>query len=130
MLLLERATDLQRAFHGLFRAFVKNQRHPVAGGDLDQSGRGFGVLKLLGRANGLSQFINRRALIVNRKLGVTNNVDEQDMRDLELDLFLDLNGHARERPTFLHRQLFAFQRTRRDETRQKDQAIGSIAPTF
>jgi len=50
-------------------------------------------LKLLGRANGLIQLINRRALIVNRKLGVANDVDEQDMGDLELDLFLDLGGH-------------------------------------
>ena len=35
--LFESATDLKRAFHRLFRALVKNQRHPVAGGDLDQS---------------------------------------------------------------------------------------------
>jgi len=46
-------------------------------------------------ANGLSQFINRRALIVNRKLRVANDVDEQDMGDLELDLFLNFSGHAR-----------------------------------
>jgi hypothetical protein len=32
-------------------------------------------------------------LVVNRKLRVANDVDEQDMGDLELDLFLDLNGH-------------------------------------
>src|SRR5205807_185078 len=80
--------------HRLFRTLVKDQRHPVASGDLDQSRRGFGVLKLLGRANGLSQFINRRALIVNRTLGVANDVDEQDMRDLELDLFFYFGGHA------------------------------------
>src|ERR1017187_491439 len=90
----ESATDLKRAFHRLFRALVKNQRHPVAGRDLDQSGRGFSVLKLLGRANGLSQFVNRRTLLVNRKLRVANDVDEQDMGDLELDLFLDLSGHG------------------------------------
>src|SRR5713226_9912441 len=92
-MLFESATDFERAFHWLFRALVKNQRHPVTGGDLDQSGRGFGVLKLLRRANGLSQFVNRRALIVNRKLRVANNVDEQDMGDLELDLFLNFGGH-------------------------------------
>src|SRR5206468_7522631 len=83
----ERATDFERAFHWLFRALVKNQRHPVTGRDLDQAGRGFSVLKLLGRANGLSQFINRRALLVNRELGVANDVNEQDMGDLELDFF-------------------------------------------
>jgi hypothetical protein len=32
-------------------------------------------------------------LVVNRKLRVANDVDEQDMGDFELDLFLSLNGH-------------------------------------
>jgi hypothetical protein len=32
-------------------------------------------------------------LIVNRKVRVANDVDEENMRDLELDLFLDLNRH-------------------------------------
>jgi hypothetical protein len=49
----------------------------------------------------LIQFINRRALIVNRKLRVANDVDEQDMGDLELDLFLDLSGHGRGKPRFV-----------------------------
>ncbi len=31
----ESAADFERAFHWLFRALVKNQRHPVAGGDLE-----------------------------------------------------------------------------------------------
>src|SRR5437016_13979783 len=31
----ESATDLERAFHWLFRALVKNQRHPVTGRDPD-----------------------------------------------------------------------------------------------
>src|SRR2546422_9604490 len=35
----ESATDFERTFHWLFRALMKNQRHPIAGGDLDQSGR-------------------------------------------------------------------------------------------
>ena len=30
---------------------------------------------------------------VNRKLRVANHVDEQDMGDFELDLFLNLSGH-------------------------------------
>src|SRR5712692_2603396 len=89
----ESATDLERTFHWLFRALVKNQRHPVTGGDLDQARRGFGVLKLLGPANGLSQFINRRALLINRKLGVANDVDEEDVGDLELNLFFNFARH-------------------------------------
>jgi hypothetical protein len=62
-------------------------------GHPDQSDRGFGVLKLLRHTNGLTRFVNRRALMINRKLGVTDDVDEQDVRDLKLDFFLNLSGH-------------------------------------
>ena len=97
---LERAADLHRALHRRFRTGVKDQRHPVAGWDSNQTVRGFGSLKLLGGANNLVQFLNRRVLVVNRKLRVANDVDEQDMRDLELDLLLDLGGHVPMR--FIH----------------------------
>jgi hypothetical protein len=50
-------------------------------------------LKLFGGANNPVQFLNRRVLVVNRKLRVANDVHEQDMGDFELDLSLDLNGH-------------------------------------
>ena len=89
------ATDLHRAFHRLFRALVKNQRHPIPARDLCQSTISFGVLKPLGPPDSASQFINCPMLIVNRKLRVTNDIDEQNMRDLELNLLLNL----RHRPT-------------------------------
>src|ERR1700730_17494300 len=114
------ATDFERALHWLFRALVKNQRHPVAGWNFNQAAGGFSLLNLLGRTNGLSQFINRRALLVNRKLGIANDIDEQDMRDLELDLFLDLNGHGRGKPPIRSGQLFAFRlRRSRRKARQR-----------
>ena len=90
---LERAADLHRALRRRFRIGVKDQHHPVAGWDPNQTVRGFGSLKLFGGANNPVQFLNRRVLVVNRKLRVANDVDEQDMGDFELDLFLDLNGH-------------------------------------
>jgi hypothetical protein len=40
--------------------------------------------------NYLRQLIDGSVLIVDGKLRVTDNVDKQNMRDLELDLFLDL----------------------------------------
>src|SRR5437762_12225506 len=91
---LERAADLHSTLRRRFRIGVKNQHHPVASWDPNQTVRGFGSLKLLGHANNPVQFLNRRVLVVNRKLRVANDVDEQDMGDFELDLFLDLGGHV------------------------------------
>ena len=68
-------------------------------------GSGFGVLKLLGGANDLIQFVDRRALIVNRELRVANDVDEQDMGDLERDFLLDLGGHL---PARIVRKFFSY----------------------
>ena len=97
---LERAADLHRALHRRFRTGVKDQHHPVASWDPNQTVRGFGSLKLFGGANNPVQFLNRRVLLVNRKLRVTNDVDEQNMGDFELDLLLDLGGHVPMR--FIH----------------------------
>src|SRR2546425_13322975 len=96
---LESAANLHRALRRRFRTRVKCQRHPVAGWDVSQTARSFGSLKLLGRANNPVQFLKPRVLVANRKLRVTNDVDEQDMGDFELDLVLDLNGHLGGRPT-------------------------------
>ena len=41
----------------------------------------------------LRQLIDRGALLIYGKFRVANDVDEQDMGDFELDLFLALNGH-------------------------------------
>jgi hypothetical protein len=93
-------------------------------------------LKLLGRANGLSQFINRRALIVNRKLRVANDVDEQDMGDLELDLFLNFGGHSMTPLAIVREQSFhcySIGREQRDKEGAVDRTargrLRSIAPT-
>jgi hypothetical protein len=79
---------------GRFRVGVKDQHHPIASWDPNQTLRGFGLLKLFGGANNPVQFLNRPVLVVNRKLRVANDVDEQDMGDFELDLFLNLRRHV------------------------------------
>src|SRR5438094_286628 len=93
-MLFQNAADFHRALCRPFRTRVKYQRHSIPGGDFKQTARGFGSLKLFGRANDLGQLINHRVLVVNRKLRITDNVDEQDMRNLELDLFLNFGGHV------------------------------------
>jgi hypothetical protein len=37
-------------------------------------------------------------LVINRKLRIANDVDEENVRNLKLDLFLDHCGHEREFP--------------------------------
>jgi hypothetical protein len=64
---LERAADLHCALRRRFWTRVKDQHHPVAGWDPNQTVRGFGSLKLFGGANNPVQFLNRRVLLSNRK---------------------------------------------------------------
>src|SRR5689334_3565433 len=95
---LECATDFNRALRRRFLTGVEDQRHPVAGWNFYQSTRSFGFLVLIRTADDSRQLINYCPLLVNRELRVTHNVDEQDMRDLQGDLFLDLCGHGRRMP--------------------------------
>ena len=92
-MIFERSAQFHHAANGRLRSGIKDQRHAVAGGDFDQTLCRLSFLKLLGRTDDLRQLINSSALLINRKLLVANDVDEQDMGDFELDLFLDLSGH-------------------------------------
>ena len=93
-----RAADLQRAFHRCFRSIVKDQRHAVAGRNRNQAAGCFSGAELFGAADDPIQSLEQAALLVNQKVRVTNNVYEQDMRDLELNFFLNLSGHLVTRP--------------------------------
>jgi len=46
----------------------------------------------------LIQLIDCGALLVNGKLRIANNVDEQHMRYLQLNFLFNLSGHFRIRP--------------------------------
>src|SRR5438874_836946 len=53
VLLFDRATDLQRAFHRIFRAVIEDQRHPIAGRDCEQTLCRFLLAKLVRRSDDL-----------------------------------------------------------------------------
>ena len=93
MLLFDRATDLQRAFHWRFRARVKDQRHAIAGRDFYQLSGGFRLAELLCATNDLIERLQQRPLILNRNLRVTDDIDEEDMCQLQLNFFLYLSRH-------------------------------------
>src|SRR5947208_12363603 len=97
-MLLESATDFNRTLRRRFLTGVEDQRHAVAGWNFYQPTRSFGFLVLIRTADDFRQLINYCPLLVNRKLRVTNNVDEQDMRDFEPNLVFNLGGHAMNLP--------------------------------
>src|SRR5947207_9963248 len=97
-MLFSGATNFDRTRCRRFWARVKDQRHAVAGWNFYKPARSFGLLILIRTANDCGQFVNHRPLLVNRKLGVTNYVDEKDMRDFEPNLLFNLGGHAMNLP--------------------------------
>jgi hypothetical protein len=90
---LQRPADLQRAFDRRFRAIVKDERHPVTGRNLDQSTRRFRGAELIRATDDLVERLEQSSLFVNQQLGVADDVYKQDMRDLQLNFFLNLGGH-------------------------------------
>ena len=93
LIVLQRPADLKGALRRFLGTLIEHQRHPVAGGNLqDPIGR-FSFLKSLGQMNNLVELLNSRVLLVNGELRVTDNVDEKNVRDLQLDLLFYLGGH-------------------------------------
>src|SRR5438270_7587033 len=89
----ENAADFKGTLCWRFGTGVEDQRHTVAGWNFNQTSRRFGALILIRTANDLGQLFNECPLLVNRKLGVTDDVDEQDMGNLEPDLLFNLSRH-------------------------------------
>src|SRR6266446_3237728 len=93
-MLLARPADLNRTLRKRFLTGVENQCHAVAGWNFYQPTRSFGFLVLIRTADDCRQLINYCPLLVNRKLRVTNNVDEKDMRYFKPNLLFNLGGHV------------------------------------
>src|SRR5438094_2439841 len=85
--LQERFCDLQRAMRWLFRAMAKDQRHAVAG---RQSNELFvsRVAHLRCPEHDRCQLAETLLLFLDQELRVTDNVDEENMPDLEANIFV------------------------------------------
>src|SRR6266536_2694608 len=93
MLFFDRATDLQRALYRIFRAVMEDQRHAIAGREFQQSVFAFLFTEFVRRLDNLIQLFNGSALIVARHLGIGDDVDEENVRDLERDLLFNFSRH-------------------------------------
>ena len=100
---LQRLADLDRAQDRRFGIGAKDQRTAIAGWQAEQFARCFGDPKLLGCPNDLLERLQLLALLSDEQFGVTDDVDEEDMPDLEPDLFFTFGGHVPRRFTHILR---------------------------
>ena len=94
LVVLERAADLKGALRGFLGTFIEHQSHAIAGRNFqDPIGR-FSFLVLLGQANNPVEFINPGVLFVYGELGVADDVEKENVRDLKLDLLFNFSRHV------------------------------------
>ncbi len=75
------------------RSAAENQCHPVARREPDKFSFRLRRAHLLRSADHFLQMFQKLALLINEQFGVAHDVDEEDMRDLEIDFFFNL-GHG------------------------------------
>ena len=76
--------NLYRAGNRCVRRGRKNQRHPIAGGQARQLASSIGCAERISFPNNLVERMRIIALLIDQELGVTDDVDEQDMGDLQM----------------------------------------------
>ncbi len=79
----ESAGDFQRATYRRFRRCEKNERYAIACRQPHKLPGFIGCSKLGAAAHHRAQLAHHRLLIVDEQLGIANDVDEQNMRDLQ-----------------------------------------------
>ena len=92
-LALECAADFDCATDRRFRAVEENQRHAVARWNADEFPFGFGRLNLRGVRDDKIQLLLNFTLFIEQKLGIPDNVHEQDMPDLHLRFWSVFRSH-------------------------------------
>jgi hypothetical protein len=89
---LERFGNLERAPGRFLRAVMEDQRHPIAGRQPDELFvRRFAHRR--GRQHDLGELVQPLLLFLVQELGVTDNVDEQHMPDLQMEIVVGFRRH-------------------------------------
>ena len=91
-MLLECFGNLERAPGRFFRAVMKDQRHPIARRQPDELFVCCFAHRR-GRQHDLSELVQPLLLFLVQELGVTNNVDEQNMSDLQVKIIVGFRRH-------------------------------------
>ena len=80
--------------HRRVRTGAKDERTAIARRQTEQFARRFGDPELLGCPNDLLQRLQLLALLSDEQFGVTDDVDEKDMPDLESKIVLRFRRHS------------------------------------
>ncbi len=79
--------------HRCFRCVVENQRHTVACRHGNEAVFRLRGAEMFGFANDPVEQFEEPALFGRDELGVADNVNEENVGDLQLDLFVRFSGH-------------------------------------
>src|SRR6266700_3329743 len=89
----ELPANLDRAEDRRFRVGAENERATIASRQAEQFAFRFSQTELLRPAHDLIQCLKLLALLGDEQFGITDDVDEENVPDLQLDLFFNLRGH-------------------------------------
>src|SRR5438094_147440 len=89
----ELPANLDRAQDRGFGASAENERAAVSSGQAQQFAFRFSQAELLRAAHDLFQCLQLLALLGDEQFGITDDVDEENVPDLQLNLFFNLSGH-------------------------------------
>jgi len=85
--------NFQRTLHRGFGSVIEDERHTVTSRHGNEPTLRLGSAEVFRIANDLIKHVEQSALLVRYEFGITDNVDEEYVGDLELDLLLNLRRH-------------------------------------
>ena len=102
--------NLERALRRLFGTAKEKQGHPVASGQADELSVHLSLPKAGCATHDAIELLNQFYLLVYEQRRITDNVDQQEMSDLKLEIWLWLSGHGAWAGNLLRAPMFAIRR--------------------
>ncbi len=114
-MILQGSANLERTSHRFFRTVKKNKCHSIAGRHSNKFAACFRSAKTFGTSHDLLQLLQQFDLLVHKQLGITYNVDQQEMCNLELEISRRFRGRVLRVHPLVLRILTAAVRCRREQ---------------
>lgn len=92
-IIFQRLTNLQRGLRRRIWFGKKDKRHPVSGRETDEVFIRLAASELVRGSDELIELLKQLCLLIYKQLRITDDIDEQDMRDLRLKIRFRFSGH-------------------------------------